>query len=375
MKRIWIILTVLILATLACQAASPTPAPPASSAPQQTLPQQDSEISLASEGTLTALYERALPGVVAIRVVINDGLGLGSGFVYDNQGHVVTNFHVVEGATRVEVDFASGYKTYGTVIGTDLDSDLAVIKVDAPAEELHPAPLGDSDMLSVGQTVIAIGNPFGLSGTMTTGIVSALGRTLDSEHGAPGGGYFTAGDIIQTDAAINPGNSGGPLFNLNGQVIGINRAIRTTSYSEMGEPVNSGIGFAISINIVKRVVPGLIKDGEYNYPYMGISSLDDLSLHMIETLELDRFTGAYVLSVSPNSPADRAGVRGGSQTEANDIPIGGDLIIGIDDREIAQFDDLLKYLINHKSPGDTVVLTVLRDGKEIDLTMTLDKRP
>ena len=158
-------------------------------------------------------------------------------------------------------------------------------------------------------------------------------------------------------------------------MIGINRAIRTTSYSETGEPVNSGIGFAISINIVKRVVPGLIKDGEYNYPYMGISSLDDLSLHMIEALELDRFTGAYVLSVSPNSPADRAGVRGGSQTEANDIPIGGDLIIGIDDREIAQFDDLLKYLINHKSPGDTVVLTVLRDGKEIDLTMTLDKRP
>jgi 2-alkenal reductase len=274
----------------------------------------------------------------------------------------------------VEVDFSSGFKTYGTVIGTDLDSDLAVIKVNIPAEELHPLPIGDSDLLRVGQTVIAIGNPFGLSGTMTTGIVSALGRTLDSMNDAPGGGFFTAGDIIQTDAAINPGNSGGPLFNLSGEVIGINRAIRTTSFSDGGEPVNSGIGFAISINIVKRVVPSLITKGIYDYPYMGISSLSDLSLRSIEVLGLEQQTGAYITNISPNSPAEEAGLRGASPN-GNGVPTGGDLIIGIDGQEVQQFDSLLKYLINHKSPGDIVTLTILRDSQEIELEMTLAKRP
>ncbi len=383
MKRIWIILSVLVLAALACQATGLTPVaspPPAAietgTPPQSQPPQENLTVSIPQQEALTALYEQALPGVVSIRVITDQGGGLGSGFVLDDQGHIVTNFHVVDGAKQVEVDFASGYKTYGTVIGTDLDSDLAVIKVDVPAEELYPLRMGDSNQLKVGQTVVAIGNPFGLSGTMTTGIISALGRTLDSAHDAPGGGFFTAGDIIQTDAAINPGNSGGPLFNLNGEVIGINRAIRTTNYTEAGDPLNSGIGFAVSINIVKRVVPGLIEDGKYDYPYIGISALSELSLHEIDALGLDRYTGAYVISVAPGSPADRAGVQAGTrQSGIDSLPQGGDLITAIDGQPVLQFDDLLKYLINNKSPGDTVTLTVLRDGDETDLTITLAKRP
>ena len=255
-----------------------------------------------------------------------------------------------------------------------MDSDLAVVKVTIPDEELHPLPIGNSDLLRVGQTVVAIGNPFGLSGTMTTGIVSALGRTLDSMNGAPGGGFFTAGDIIQTDAAINPGNSGGPLFNLNGEVIGINRAIRTTNYSDDGDPVNSGIGFAISINIVKRVAPSLIANGSYDYPYMGVSSISDLDLHTIEVLNLPRQTGAYVTNVTKGSPADKAGIRG-ARPNGEGIPTGGDLIIGIDGIEIHEFDTLLKYLINNKGPGDIIIVTVLRDGEKIDIEMTLGKRP
>jgi S1-C subfamily serine protease len=262
------------------------------------------------------------------------------------------------------------------VVGTDLDSDLAVVKVTAPAEELHPLPLGNSDALQVGQTVIAIGNPFGLNSSMTTGIVSALGRTLDSMHQTSGGGVFTAGDIIQTDAAINPGNSGGPLFNLDGEVVGINRAIRTVNSTTSGEPLNSGIGFAVSSNIVKRVVPVLIEKGKYDYPYLGISSMDELSLPVIEALGLKVFNGAYVSGVVKGGPADKAGVIAGDKpTSMDGIFAGGDLITAIDGRPILTFDDLLRYLINNKSPGDTVVLTVLRGEKTVEITITLDKRP
>jgi 2-alkenal reductase len=270
----------------------------------------------------------------------------------------------------------SGFKAYGNVVGTDLDSDLAVIKVDAPAEEMHAVLLGDSSSLKVGQTVIAIGNPFGLNGTMTVGVISALGRTLDSAHSTPSGSLFTAGDIMQTDAAINPGNSGGPLFNLQGQVIGVNRAIRTTNFTDSGEPVNSGIGFAISVNIVKRVVPVLIAQGKYDYPYLGVTSMDDMSLAVIEALGLKSFTGAYVTSIVPNGPADKAGLKAGDQTtNIANLLAGGDLIIAVDGQPIRRFDELLAYLIGNKSPGDTVVLTVLRGDKQMDLSVTLEKRP
>lgn len=380
-KVIGIVIGILALASFACQSttslAAVTPVPTVETLP----PVVNSSSPIVQDNQLVALYEHVSPGIVAIQVTSDTGGALGSGFVYDGDGHIITNYHVIEGAKTVEVDFMSGFKTYGTVIGSDTDSDLAIVKVDAPAEELHPLPLGDSSTLKVGQTVIAIGNPFGLNGTMTEGIVSALGRTLDSAHETPdsgGGGtsFFTAGDIIQTDAAINPGNSGGPLFNLNGEIIGVNRAIRTTNFTDTGEPVNSGIGFAISINVVKRVVPTLIEKGKYDYPYLGITSMDDLSLGLIQELGLKSFTGAYVRDVAKGGPADKAGIKAGDKpTSIPNLNAGGDLIIAIDGQPVRRFDELLAYLITNKAPGDTVVLTVMRGDQKVDVTVTLDKRP
>jgi 2-alkenal reductase len=330
-----------------------------------------------TQDALVQLYEAANPGVVAIRVLTDQGRALGSGFVIDMDGHIITNYHVVENETRLEVTFASGFKDRGEVVGTDLDSDIAVIKVDAPKEELHPLQMGDSDQIKVGQAVVAIGNPFELEGTMTTGIVSGLGRTLQSLHASPdGSSNFSAGDIIQTDAAINPGNSGGPLLNLNGEVIGINQAIRSTSFAGDGSAVNSGVGFAISINMVKRVIPFLIRDGKYDYPYLGIYSRDGLSLLELETIGLSRSTGVYVTEVVSGGPADLAGIRGGTRdTQILNLPAGGDLIIGIDGRPVRNYNDLIGYLTKTKSPGETVVLTVLREDEELELSLVLDKRP
>jgi S1-C subfamily serine protease len=328
------------------------------------------------ESTLIGIYENSNPGVVAIQVLTSSGNGLGSGFVIDNEGHIVTNFHVIEGVSELEVDFPSGYKTRGEVIGTDTDSDLAVLKVNAPPEELHPLPLGDSSDIRVGQTVVAIGSPFRFNGTMTTGIISSLGRTLTSLREAPGGNFFSAGDIIQTDAAINPGNSGGPLLNLDGEVIGVNRAIETYNLNADADPLNSGIGFAIAINTVKRVVPSLINEGSYDYPYLGISSLSEINLLQQEALGLPQSNGAYVTTVTQGSPADRAGILGGTeQTEIINLYAGGDLITAIDGYPIMTFSDLLTYLIQEKSPGDVVTFTILRDDQELQLELTIGKRP
>jgi S1-C subfamily serine protease len=368
----------LTFAILACQApAMPIAQPSTGNEPVESLqplppaPENAEDIA-AQEETLVALFEHVGPGTVAI---ITDQ-GQGSGFVYDSEGHIVTNFHVIEGTTTVEVRFTSGYMAYGTVIGTDLDSDLAIVKVNAPAEELHPLPLGDSSELKVGQTVIAIGNPFGLNSTMTVGIISALGRTLDSIHESPDGNVFTAGDIIQTDAAINPGNSGGPLFNINGEVIGVNRAIISNSVNEDGQPTNSGIGFAVSINMIKRVAPAVIATGKYDYPYLGVSSINSLTLDMVNSLGLKSFTGAYVTHVVPGGPADKAGIiADGQQINGPTLAGGGDLIVAIDGREVRTFDELLSYLITNKSPGDTVDLTVLRGEQTVNISVVLDKRP
>lgn len=328
------------------------------------------------ESTLIGIYENSNPGVVAIQVLTSSGNGLGSGFVIDNEGHIVTNFHVIEGVSELEVDFPSGFKTRGEVIGTDTDSDLAVLKVNAPPEELHPLPLGDSSDIRVGQTVVAIGSPFRFNGTMTTGIISSLGRTLTSLREAPGGNFFSAGDIIQTDAAINPGNSGGPLLNLDGEVIGVNRAIETYNLNADADPLNSGIGFAIAINTVKRVVPSLINEGSYDYPYLGISSLSEINLLQQEALGLPQSNGAYVTTVTQGSPADRAGIRGGTeQTEIINLYAGGDLITAIDGLPIMTFSDLLTYLIQEKSPGDVVTFTILRNNQELQLELTIGKRP
>jgi S1-C subfamily serine protease len=315
-------------------------------------------------------------GVVSLRVLTRFGEGLGSGFVYDKEGHVITNYHVVEDNQELEISFSNGYKARGEVLGVDIDSDIAVIKVFASPEELHPLNLGNSEEVKVGQTVVAIGNPFGLRGTMTVGIISAVGRTLDSMRAAPGGSYFEAGDLIQTDTAINPGNSGGPLINLRGEVVGINRAIRTENFSSGGDPLNSGIGFAISINIAKRVVPSIINNGKYEYPYLGISGMEDITLFEQEALGLSRFTGVYITDITPGSPADRAGLRKGSTPSSIlGLYTDGDLIVAMDGIEIHNFGELLKYIINYKSPGDKVTFTVVREGQEVEVNLILGARP
>jgi 2-alkenal reductase len=338
------------------------------------------------EGDLVSLYQSVNPGVVTIWTYLSEGsqpvdtapTGQGSGFVIDGEGHIVTNQHVITDATEIEVNFSSGWKGWAELVGTDPDSDLAILKVDAPASELYPLPLGDSDQVRVGEFVVAIGNPFGLSGTMTVGIVSAKGRTLFSENPAPGGAFFSAGDIIQSDAAINPGNSGGPLINLRGEVIGVNRAIRTETFTVTGGAANSGVGFAIPINIVRRVAPSIIETGSYDYPYLGISSLNEESwnLRTIEALGFPSDAlGAYVTCVTPDSPADQAGVVGAGVCSDIGLQRGGDLIIAIDDLPVRQFSDLLSYLINHTQVDQVVTLTVLRDGVELSLPLTLGARP
>lgn len=376
LRKALLAVSVLVVAVLACQVTG-SQSQQVTDVTQVTpvVPIQSNAANPATEEDgLVALFENVNPGTVAI---ITDQ-GQGSGFVYDSNGNIVTNYHVIQDATSVEVRFTSGYMANGKVIGTDLDSDLAVVRVDIPAAELHPLPMGDSNTLKVGQTVVAIGNPFGLNSSMTVGIISALGRTLDSAHVTSEGNFFTAGDLIQTDAAINPGNSGGPLFNINGEVIGINRAIRTTNFTNSGEPVNSGIGFAISVNIVKRVVPEMIKSGKYDYPYLGISSMPSgtLTLQVVNALNLKSFTGAYVTDVVAGGPAEKAGIIPGSKkTDIPNLLGGGDLIIGIDGIQVRTFDEMLAYLITNKGPGDSVVLQVLRGENKVDVPVILGSRP
>lgn len=319
------------------------------------------------------IYRQTADGVVAIRSLTTGSLG--SGFVVDLDGHLVTNLHVVGEEERLEVDFPSGFKAYGTVLGTDPDLDIAVLTVEAPMEELHPLPLGDSASVQVGQVVLAIGNPFGLNGTLTMGVVSARGRTLASEHLASAGGVFSTGDIIQTDAPINPGNSGGPLLDLNGNVIGVNRAIRTQTFTGAAEPLNSGIGFAVPIDLVKRALPDLIQQGHYDHPYVGIVTVDDLPLPTLEALGLPARGGVYIVQVIEGSPAAQAGLRAGDRSiGSSGLKAGGDLIIAVDDKVVRNFGDLMAYLLNTTRPGDTVTFTVLRDGQEVSIPVTLGSR-
>jgi S1-C subfamily serine protease len=391
--KILLALMVLVSTTLACSlitSTTNTAAPPLveETEPKLEIPETQAdtqpqtgplsqEIDLIDQqDQLVALYQRVNPGIVAIRVLSEEGGGLGSGFVFDKEGHIITNFHVVREATELEINFPSGFKTRGEILGTDPDSDIAVLKAENLPDDLVHLQMGDSAAIKVGQTVVAIGNPHGLESTMTTGIISAKGRTMNSLHMAPGGLPFTAGDIIQTDAAINPGNSGGPLINLDGDVIGVNVAIQANSVDITGQPVNSGLGFAISINIVKRVVPYLIEQGYYDYPYLGIGSIGELNLFQQEVLGLPQSTGVYILNVTDGSPADEAGLRAGNrQTEDPSMAAGGDLIIAIDGQEVRDFNDMITYLISYKSPGEAIVMTVLRDGEVLDLDLVIGKRP
>jgi 2-alkenal reductase len=395
--KIWLVISVLLLATLAC--AIPGVTSSFSFTPETEIQVTETvtesvggleELPIPAEPPaaflvpdevllqdgLVQLYENVSPGVVSIQVYSDLGPGLGSGFVIDREGHIVTNYHVVEVAREVEVHFQNGLKVYGEVLGVDLDSDLAVIKVDVDPDELHPLPLGDSDQLRVGQTVVAIGNPFGLSGTMTVGIVSARGRTLESIRQTETGAFFSAGDLIQTDANINPGNSGGPLLNLNGEVIGINRAIQTGAGTFLGSSSNTGIGFAVSSNILQRVVPTLIAGETYNYPYLGLSSLPSLTLAQAEFLGLPTANGAYIVDIVPGGPADQAGLQAGTQpTQVGGLFAGGDLIIRVDELDILEFSELLSYMMLNKVPGETMDVTVLRNGEALTLTVTLGERP
>lgn len=390
--RAFVFVVVVALVSFSCvvtsQLKQPTSAPvQAQELATETVVVDQGNLPVES-GDLTALYEKVNPGVVSVRTITEsaegfESGGLGTGFVWDEEGHIVTNFHVVRNATDLEVDFPSGFKTRATVIGSDPDSDLAVLELEEKPENILPLELGSSRELQVGQTVVAIGNPRGLKGTMTFGIVSALGRTMDSLREAPGGGVFATGNIIQTDAAINPGNSGGPLLDIDGKVIGINSAIQTNSIDLTGQPVNSGLGFAISIDQAKNVVPDLIKEGEYESPYVGIRVQPEITLFMQEELDLPQSTGVYVVEVTEGSPAEEAGLIGAlddieGQPEGLEITEayqGGDLIVSIDGQPVNNFEDFMGYLLAYKKPGDTIELTVLRDGEEVTLALTLGSRP
>ncbi|MDI7274967.1 MAG: trypsin-like peptidase domain-containing protein [Anaerolineae bacterium] len=319
---------------------------------------------------LVALYRQASPGIVNIKVWLRrgslTGQGAGSGFVFDNKGHIVTNNHVVTGARQVTVVFHNGLEAEATVVGLDPHSDLAVLKVDNLPEGVHPLSLGDSDRVVVGETVIAIGNPFGVGSSMTSGIVSGVGRTIES-----GATPFSIPHAIQTDAAINPGNSGGPLLNLKGEVIGVNAQIATG-----GVQANAGVGFAIPANIVAQVVPVLIEKGSYEWPWLGVTGTS-VNLAIMKANGLAEQRGAYVDVVVRGGPAAAAGLRGSSGTDRVDgveVPVGGDVIVAIDGEPVADFDSLLVE-ISSRRPGDRVRLTVLRGNARQEFTVTLAARP
>ncbi len=318
------------------------------------------------EQLMTDLYARVSPAVVCITAPEYFGECIGSGFVIDSEGHIVTNDHVAQAAERLLVTLADEHTVAAEVIGSDPGSDLAVLKIDVLPEELTVAELGESAALRVGQRAIAIGNPFGLERTITTGVISYLGRTLSRDNSG-----FQIAELIQTDAAINPGNSGGPLLDSQGKVIGVNTAIASDSGT------NAGVGFAIPVDILKRVVPELIAEGSYRHPWMGVTGAT-ISPEMVEAGDLSVDTGVLVFEVEPGSPAEEAGVRGGDrQIMVSGIPIlvGGDILVAINGAEVKRFDDVVNYLASHTSVGDLVTLTVVRDGSEVEFSLTLAERP
>ena len=318
------------------------------------------------EYSLIDIFEKSEASIVQVSVVRgeSDG-GMGSGFVYSDEGYVITNQHVVQDAERVMITFLDGEAYIGNVIGTDRDLDIAVVKVEPTNTYLQPIKIGDSSKLKVGEKIAAIGNPFGLSGSMTSGIVSQMGRLLPQETG------YSIPDVIQTDAAINPGNSGGPLINMKGEVVGINTAIQSAT----GE--FSGIGFAVPANTVKKVVPVLIQDGEFKHPWMGISGTDE-DPELAEVRGLNSSKGFLVVSVIEGSPAETAGLLGVTETRETDgreFALDGDIILSIDGETVRKISDILVHLQREKSVGDEMVLSVNRGGEILELTMVLEERP
>jgi S1-C subfamily serine protease len=294
---------------------------------------------------------------------------LGSGFVYDDNGHIITNHHVVSGGgNRLDVTFPDGIVYRASLIGSDPSADIAVLYVEeAPKEKLLPLSLADSSKVRVGERVAAIGNPFGLSGSLSNGIVSGVGRQIPAEEEEG----FTIPDIIQTDAPINPGNSGGPLLNMRGEVIGINSAI----YSTTGQ--FAGVGFAIPSNTIAQVMPSLITTGSYQHPWLGVAGRD-MTPGIADRLGLDEPRGFLVMDVVAGSPAEKAGIqRGNEDTVIDGIPIklGGDVIIAVDNNTVRKIDDILAYVEMKKSVGDDLELTILREGQTMEVIATLAARP
>jgi S1-C subfamily serine protease len=298
-------------------------------------------------------------------VLIQTDLGLGSGFVYDLKGHIITNHHVIDGAEVIQVTFLDGNVSSASVVGMDVYSDIAVIKVNSEVTTLRPVILGSSSELNVGEPVAALGNPFGLSDTLTVGVVSSLERTLNAF-----GGYVII-DIIQIDAAVNPGNSGGPLVNLKGQVMGVNTAIQ----SETG--TFTGIGFAIPSDTIKREIDDLIETGGYKHPWLGVSALE-VNIAIADAVGLEKPQGIIVMNVTSGSPADLAGLRGVTETvivDDQEVPVGGDVITEVNGVHVITLDDLVVYMERNTHPGDSVVIRIIRDRQELDLTVVLGERP
>jgi S1-C subfamily serine protease len=321
--------------------------------------------------SLADLFEKSDDGVVKVSVrksvELPTGRSLGSGFVYDVSGHIITNNHVVEGSQKITVTFIDGTSYNAKVVGTDPYTDLAVIQVDINPSLLHPLPVGNSSTLRVGDQVAAIGNPFGLSGSMTSGIVSQLGRLLST----PGTASFSIPDVIQTDAAVNPGNSGGPLLNMKGQVVGINTAIQS------GTGEFAGIGFAVPSNTISKIVPVLIDKGKYKQPWLGISGVD-IDPDLANILGLQDTKGFLIVTVVKDSPAEKAGIHGSSETKEVDsikYQIGGDIILSIDHKDVRKIDDILIYLQHEKKVGDTITLEILREARVTNFELILEERP
>jgi serine protease Do len=348
----------------------------------QPLPSNSSAGTLAAmQGTLESIYANVNPSVVNIQVSSGGQSAsgqpaqqaLGSGFVFDNKGNIVTNNHVVAGASRITVTFSDGRVLPAKIVGTDPDADLAVINV-ANAGQVTPLQLTNSDQVKVGELAVAIGNPFGLSGTMTVGFVSALGRTLPATNETQSitGPSYTIPDVIQTDAAINPGNSGGVLLNDQGQVIGVTAAMETSNGS------SAGIGFVIPANIVNRVVPELINNGKIEHPYLGISGTD-LNPQLAKAMNLSESQrGALVVSVASGGPAEKAGLKGSNTTaQINGLnaPIGGDVITAINGQKINTFDEMVSYLFKNGVIGKSVKMDILRAGTIQSVDIVLIARP
>ena len=319
--------------------------------------------------SLTEIFEKAEPGVVRVNTIGNQTAsetgGVGSGFVFDKKGHIITNAHVIEGSTKTVVTFLDGRSYNAEIIGMDEYTDIGVIKVNADLKLLNPLSLGDSSNLDVGEPIAAIGNPFGLSGSMTSGIVSQMGRLL------PSGSGYSIPDVIQTDAAINPGNSGGPLLNMRGNIVGINTAIQSTT----GE--FTGVGFAIPSQTVAKIVPTLISEGEYKHPWIGISGRD-IDPDTANVLGLKDAIGFQIITVVENSPAADAGLIGSDKmivVEGREYPTGGDIIVGVDGMDVRKIDDILVHLQRVKTVGDEMNLEILRDGRTTNVTIILQERP